>query len=462
MASNTSIADRIADWVAGFEFEQASPGAIEAAKRCLIDICGVAIAGSRTPATRIAAGVANRTYAAGQSRVLGSARQIAAPGAAFVNATAAHALDYDDTCFVGIVHPSAIIMPALAAVSDELNISGAEFATAFIAGFEVQSAAAAVLGNNLYEKGWFTTSVLGVLGASAAVARARRLTGDDMRQVLRLAAVQGAGVRAVQGTLAKPLLAGRASECAVSTVDMIVDGATAPADAFESPKGFVHAYNDGKADTAVLDEMGRRFVIEAPGVAFKLYPVCSSAQAAAEITAIIMREAAIEPNQVARIDCEATPLVMNSLVYDNPTSAQQAQFSMPFAVACIVVHGNIGVHHIDACVLADPELRDAMAKVEMTLSRELASDPTTLQHYPEAAIVTVTLRDGRKLRRFHGAATGLPSRPMSNDDLTRKFLACTHDLVPTDLARQWLERVNAIEKAGLGFRLLDGLDFDGH
>jgi len=444
-SAHPSIADRIADWAASLTLDGVPSPAIETAKRCLVDVCGVAAAGSAAPVAQSARGYSQANFAAGPCFAFAAERRLAAPGAAFVNAATAHALDYDDTCYVGMTHPSAVVFPAAVAAAEAAGASGRDLLAGFVAGVEVEAALGGALGLRFYEKGWFCTAALGTVGAVAAAARARALDPETTRQAVRLAAVQMLGLRAVLGTTAKPLTAGRASEIGVSAVELAMRGAEGPADALEGPGGFIRTANDGEADLAALEALGQDFVLERPGIAFKLYPVCSAAQPAAELTGELLDALQADGAAVRSVLCEVTPFVESCLLYHVPASVTEMQFSLPFAVACVLTHGTIAVGHLNLATLQDPGVGAALPKVEMRRSEALANNPETRDRYPEAAIVTVTLEDGRSLQRTKMAATGMPDVPLGDAALDRKFLDCAMTLLPEAAARDWLACIRGVE-----------------
>jgi 2-methylcitrate dehydratase PrpD len=440
-----TIADRIADWSCGFTLDAAPPAAVEAATRCLVDVCGVAAAGMGTEAAGAARAYAASVFAPGPCFAFGVDRGLAAPGAAFVNAVSAHALDYDDTCYLGITHPSAVVFPAAAAAAEDAGADGRALLTAFVAGIEAEAALARALGPGLYDKGWFNTAVLGVVGAAAAAARAAGLDRETTRQALRLAVVQALGVRAVQGTQAKPLTAGRASETGLAAALMARLEVDAPAMAVEGPSGLARVFNGEDADASALDALGRDFALVSPGIAFKLFPLCSAAQAAAELARDLLAELGADSGEVRRALCEVTPFVEMCLPYGVPESVAQMQFSLPFAVACALVHGTVEVGHLSLATPEDPKIRATLPKVEMRISEVLSRDEDQLRRYPEAATVTLTLADGRALTRTRLAATGMPEDPLDDDALDRKFLVCAGTVMPEARARVWLARVRAVD-----------------
>jgi 2-methylcitrate dehydratase PrpD len=443
--SSHTLADSFGIWAAELSLESIPTAVIHQAKRCLIDVIGVAVAGTDTVVSRMARAHVDDQYAEGRCAVLAGTGGTVAAGAAFANAIAAHALDFDDTCYAGIVHGSAIVWPAVAAATEAAGGSGADLLSAFIVGVEVEYTLGKVLTDHLYERGCFNTSLLGAIGAAAGAAKAMRLDARQAGQAISLAACQASGVRAVLGTPAKPYLAGRAAETGVHAANFARSGLLAPADAFEEHRGFIKVLNDGVAEPAEIENLGRVYCLENPGIAFKLFPVCSAAQAAAEATTEILADENIDPDAVERVLCEVTPLVHISLTHDRPETVTQAQFSMPFAIGCMLAFGGLGVDRLSAATLADSHLRRCMAKVEMVLSPDLAENPEVPTCCPEGAFVTLFTSDGRSFRRFNGAATGMPQKPMSDGDLERKFRDCAKTLLDAEEMDALLDRIRVVD-----------------
>ena len=187
----------------------------------------------------------------------------------------------------------------------------------------------------------------------------------------------------------------------------------------------------------------------------KLYPLCSAAQAAAEAMLGLLAEHAIDPRSVDKVLCEVSRLVRISLTFERPASVSEAQFSMPFAVGCILAFGGIGVDRLSEATLADPALRAAMAKVEMREWEMSADDPEIDRTCPEGAVVTITTSDGRAFRRFNCAATGMPANPMPGAELEAKFRACAGPVLSDEQAEAWLARICAVEALPTLARLFD-------
>jgi 2-methylcitrate dehydratase PrpD len=166
-----SATSRLAEFVAKSRWEDCPAAAVEAARRAILDCLGVMLAGSAEPAARIIQTVADTEGGAPLCTVVGTGRRTGAVWAALCNGTAAHALDFDDTNFAMMGHPSAPVLSAALAAAELALADGRALAHAFLLGFEVETSLAEVLNPPHYERGWHATCTLGTLGAAAAAAR---------------------------------------------------------------------------------------------------------------------------------------------------------------------------------------------------------------------------------------------------------------------------------------------------
>jgi 2-methylcitrate dehydratase PrpD len=149
-----------------------------------MDTIGVSIAGAQSDAAGFARALCIEGGARGWSTVLGTSRTFSAQAAAFINGTAAHALDFDDNCYAGFVHGSAVVAPATLAVGQKMNATGADAVTAFVVGVECEYAVGAASMSALYDRGWWTTGVLGPIGSSMAAAHLLGLDATKTRAAL--------------------------------------------------------------------------------------------------------------------------------------------------------------------------------------------------------------------------------------------------------------------------------------
>jgi 2-methylcitrate dehydratase PrpD len=437
--------ERLAQWTASLVFAAVPEPVRAVARTCLIDTMGVALAGATTAAATHARAVALSVAAPGEASLLGDRRRLAPPAAAFANAAAAHALDFDDNCYAGVVHGSAVIMPAALAVAETVNASVADLLTAFVAGSEAEYAVGAATGIGFYERGWWTTGVFGPVGACAAAARLLGLDARATASALGMAVAGAGATKACFGTDAKPLLAGRAAETGVIAALLAARGATGPADALEHPRGFARLFNGGAFDGSEIDALAAGpWRLLDPGIDVKRIPLCLSAHAAVDAVRELVASHGIRAADVARVICEVPALVAANLVHPRPRTRQEAMFSMPFAVAATLLFGDVGLRQLADEVIADPRLVELMARVEM-LTGPAWDDPSLRSTAPEGARVRIELHRGGAVEGFCAAPRGAASRPLSAAEIDAKFRDCASLAGDAERAADLLRRLRTVE-----------------
>ncbi|MGN6570107.1 MAG: MmgE/PrpD family protein [Pseudolabrys sp.] len=417
-ASDTTLARRFGCWAAALTRDDIPDLVALAARRSILDTLGVMTAGAAHPATQRA--IAAFGGEPGSCRTIDGAR-VSAASAALINGTAAHAWDFDDTSYTGIMHGSAVILPALLAAADEMDADDAAVLAAFIAGSEIAYALGDVLTHSHYFRGWWSTVTLGTIGATAAAGKIYGLDAHALASAIGLAAANAGGGKAVFGTDGKPFLVGLAARTALDIARAARAGLDGPAQAFEDQRGFIALLNDGKAMPAEAATLGIRWRLVDPGLLIKRYPVCSAAHALIEQTAALCHM--VDADRIAAIDCHVSSLVDISLVYDEPVNAQQAQFSLPYAAACAALRGGLALDDLGSAAIADPKVRALMRKVSRFVDPDLSSDAARARA-PESARVVVRLTDGSRREGLCPVAYGMPTRPLTDDDLAAKFSAC--------------------------------------
>lgn len=441
----TSAIEQAAAWSSKLTLADIPEAVRKVARDCFVDTLGVALAGAQRPVVTKMRALAEAQYGAGDATLLGGKQRMTAPAAALVNGTAAHALDFDDNCYSGFVHGSAVIVPAVLAVAEIEDVSGGDLVTAFVAGCEVEFAAGDAATPHIYEKGWWTTGVLGPIGAATAAARIMKLDPQKTGHAIGLAVAGTGGAKSCFGTDGKPALCGRTAEAGVAAALMAREGCSGPLDAFENSRGFAKLLNDDIFLPECFAHFGRDWRSLKPGVDFKRIPICLSAHAALDAVMDIMAQHRIAAGDIERVVCDVSPIVTANLAYDDPETPQQAQFSMPFAIGCMLVKGDVSLAELSQSVVDDPAVRQAMRRVETVTSERWKAGGADVRSFPEGAHVTVTTRDGKRFEHFNGFARGTTARPLSDDEIARKFMSCGAGPLGQDAAGVLLDRLRGLE-----------------
>src|SRR5262245_57480284 len=187
----TSNGARLADFVAS-----ATPPAVAltCAASAIRDTIGVTLAGAVEPAARIAQSMAAEE-GLGRCVIVGTGASSSPSWAAFANGVAAHALDFDDMCFVSLAHPSCALFPAALAAGERSHASGGALLEAYVVGVELECRLGKVMHPRHYhDRGWHCTSTIGTVGAAAAAARVLGLSPGETGHALGIAASSACGL----------------------------------------------------------------------------------------------------------------------------------------------------------------------------------------------------------------------------------------------------------------------------
>jgi 2-methylcitrate dehydratase PrpD len=383
------------------------------------DTIGVMLAGSGEPAARIAQSLVAEEGAGG-CRVLGTALTTSAGSAALANGVAAHALDYDDMCFVSLAHPSCALVPAILAAGELAHATARTLLDACVVGFEIECRLGTVMNPRHYhQRGWHCTSSIGTLGAAAAVARVLGLDAAATRHALGIAASSACGLKENMGSMVKPLHAGMAARNGVMAARLAQRGFTASPQAIDGPQGYLVAMDSQQSSLdAAVDDLGARWEINDTGVTVKLYPSCAATHPPLDALTAIVRREEITCDQVAAIDVEADSMTPRLLIHPNPSNGLEAKFSMPFCAAAAVVYPRIGIETFDVAQIRNMDVQSLMPRVTLRANPAFDSAAPLSQ-----ARVTVRLHDGREWSERADGARGYPGR-LSDQELSAKFTDC--------------------------------------
>ena len=412
------------------------------AARAVLDTIGVTLAGASEPAARIVRQVV-AANGSGACTVLGARERAGAADAALANGTAAHALDYDDMCFVSLAHPSAPLVSASLAAAELDGRPGRALLDAYVVGFELEARLGRAMNPRHYQRGWHCTSTIGTIGAAAAAARLLDLDEAAAGHALAIAASEACGLKENFGTMVKPLHAGLAARNGVLAALLGRAGMTAAAGALIGPQGFVKAMDGERAPSVdeLCAELGTRWEIVESGITVKLYPSCAATHPMLDVLLDLKRRERFGAEDVDAIDIGVDAITPTVLIYDRPVTGLEAKFSMPFCAAAAAVYGRVGIDTFADNRIRAAELEALRPRVTMRVDPTLdASAPPLTQ-----ARIAVRLRSGRVLTASAKGARGYPERPATDEQLAEKFVSCAGRAMPESDAVAALDVVRDIE-----------------
>ncbi|ALM82438.1 MmgE/PrpD family protein [Bordetella sp. N] len=414
-----SISQRLAQGIVRARPEQTAE-ARATGRRMLLDIAGIAVAARAQPYVRAALDAIDQD---GPCTVFGHARRLGVQDAAFVNGTAAHGEDFDDTYEGGPVHAGVVIVPALAAAAERHGFSGSDFLRGMAVGAEVMCRLCAVAPTKTHKAGFHPTAVFGVFGAVAGVGAALRLTEQQLTDAFGIAGSLASGIieYLADGSWTKRLHPGWAAQSGYRAVRLALGGFKGPRTVFEGSHGVFHGFAntlDGDFD-AMLDGFGDKWIW--PTIAFKPY-ACGTMCHPYIDCARAFGQLGLDPATIASIECEAAEGVLHRLwepldAKQAPPNAYAAKFSVPYAIAVAILRDDAGLGEYDDDIVKQADI--------VALARKVTYVVDPANPYPKqfTGHVKVTLTDGKVHEFRQGYFKGGVDHPLSDDDLTHKFHA---------------------------------------
>jgi 2-methylcitrate dehydratase PrpD len=326
-----------------------------------------------------------------------------------------HALDFDDVIAV-MGHPTAPVAPVALGLAETLDASGAQALAAFIAGVEAECRVAALLGPSHYAAGWHGTATYGTFGATAAAAALLRLEESELLHAFGLAGTQAAGLKSVFGTMSKPLHCGKAAANGLLAARLGAAGFTSDTDILGSAQGFAATQSRDPDLGRALRSRDRAYVVDA---LFKYHAACYLTHNTIEAANLLRTEADVAPSDIRAVTVQVESMHMGVCNIEAPATGLECKFSLRMTAALALS----GEDTFDDRLFSD---QTAVRADLVALCRVVAVTPTA---GGPAAIVTVTLADGRELSRT--ADVGIPVRDLGAQQakLERKFRHLVRDVL---------------------------------
>ncbi len=402
--------------------------------RHIVDTWAVSVAGSTAaPVAGLHTTLAPVPDGSG-ARVFGIPGQFSARDAACINGMAGHFHDYDDDDpNICIGHPSLPVVAALTAAAEQSDVTVAQFLAAYVVGVETTMHVGRMVNPSHYNRGRHCTASLGVLGAAAAVGVLRGASPQHILTALRLAATLSVGFKANFGTDAKPWQVGVAAAHGVWAAELAAAGLTVGENCLFGPGGMAQLSSDVAADSQA--RFGRPWGMVEPGMNIKLYPCCSSTHTAIDGILSALHETGTRLDEIADIEVWVGEDVPSILIHDIPNSGLEAKFSMRYCVAAAAVHGPLALAHFTDEALRHPRVTELMQRTRVHVDSSLPRSPTGVTHQSRVLLVR---HDGGRVQREFPQPYGSAARPISQDDLSRKFSACVQPVLgPQACERLW-------------------------
>ncbi len=386
---------------------------VRQAKRCILDLVGVAASGLQTDLSRI-----TRNFAVGHlgtsergARILLDGRRASPAGAAYAGASTIDAFDAHDGHALTKGHAGVALVPAVLAAADASErIDGRDFLACVVLGYEIATRAGIALHASASD--YHTSGAWNALGCAAVVARLLGLGAAETRHALGIAEYHGPRSQMMRCIEHPTMLkdgSGWGALAGVSAAYLATEGFTgAPAITVEAEE-----------HRSLWADLGTRWrVLEQY---LKPHPVCRWAQPAIEAVDALVKRHCLRAERIANIRVETFGLAVR-LGLRAPSTTEEAQYAIGFPMAAMLARGQLGAAEVMQDGLAD---RDVLQLAQRIVLRE---NEAFTRRFPaeRIAVVTIELDDGTTVASGPTTARGDRERPLGDDELLLKFraLAC--------------------------------------
>jgi 2-methylcitrate dehydratase PrpD len=436
MNQETFVTKEAAAFATNLKFQDLPDEALRIARRCVLDGLGLMFAGSDQPCTNIVKRQSMGLGIVPEAIALGAeATKLAAPLAALINGTAGHAMDWDDTqlsvtpdrIYGLLTHPTIPPLAAGLALSEKIGkVSGKDFLTAFLAGFEVECKIAEAIRPDHYKKGFHTSGTVGTFAAAITAGKLLGLSESQLCHALGASASLAAGIRVNFGTMMKPVHVGRAAFNGVSAALWAADGFEACPEGLDGQWGFFQVTGGGFDREKIVGCFGNPHTIIDPGVSIKPYPCGVLTHPSMDTMLALVKEHDLKPEDVAEVVLSAGYNILNPIRYQVAHNELQAKFCMPFLLSAILISRRAGVKEFTGHYVNSEPVQAMMRRVRTEFDPAIEA-----KGYEKIrSRVEVVLKSGQKIVRDSGEAyRGGPDNPLSDEDLQAKFTDCSEKIL---------------------------------
>ena len=451
----------VAEFVSGLNYKDVPASVIERVKLLILDSIGCGIYGAGLPWTEILKKTLGGIDSSDSCSLLGSYEKLSAPHAALVNGTQIQGFELDDVHRNGVLHVGAVTLPPLFAITEgRADISGKEFLTAAVAGYEVGPRVGLCMGQEHIGQGWHSGATLGVFSAASGAARLLNLSALQTINALGIAGTQSAGLMAAQfGAMVKRMHAGRSAQSGLYGALLAEQGFTGIQDVFEAPYGGFCSTFSRSHDRYNLDALTDGFGIdfEVMRVALKFYSCVGSNHTSLDAIKHIQSRRPFGVDDFEKIVIHGSQVTVDHVGWPyQPQGLTSAQLNLPFCVATLLLEGDVFVKQFT------PDCVENQARIDLSRRVKVLHDPeiTALgAKFRHKVRVDVHYKDGNLESETREAPIGSEHSFGSESDIVDKFLKLTDgiiDSITQDEVVETMLKLETIDDARKLVRLIAG------
>jgi 2-methylcitrate dehydratase PrpD len=411
----SSYFEQISEFICKCQFDHLPPEVIKRACEVTADTLAAIAAGAREQEVKA---LSERILAAkgqGISTLIGSGEKTEPLKAALINGTAGTFLELDEGNQFGRGHPGIHVIPAALAVAEEKGLSGPDFITALVLGYEIGTriGIACKLRMSMHPHGTW-----GTVGAAVAVGKLSGYDVTAMKEIINVSSSLGLATSRrtmLEGGTVRNVYAGVSGYMGIMAHDLVQSGFIGEADGLQTVYGSV--VSESFDTDAMVEELGKRFEIARNY--FKRHACCRYNHGTLDALGEIMSrrpDHKILPDEIDKVEVETYSLAAQ-LCDPNPQNMLAGKFSIPFAVATSIVHASTGVESFTPDAVRNPIARELAQRVSVVEDPEL----TAMMPAHRPSKIKIALKDGSVLEAQTLTNKGDAEDPYNDEELRAKY-----------------------------------------
>lgn len=438
--------ETLSEFSANLTFEDIPKKVLDHIKLLFLDGVGCCIHGNTLPWTKTLMEVVLNSEDIQECTLIGTNIKTTLLNAALINSTAGHGFESDDIHRESILHPNSIIVPVSINVSEKIkNISGKDFLTAVVAGYEVATRVGSAAGTELLLRGFHPQGTHGTIASTVTAAKLMNLNKSQTLHAIGIAGSLGAGLMAAQeGAMVKRLHSGRAAEAGVLAAELAAKKFTGISNIIEADYGgFLSSFSGKNNFVRSTDQLGE--VWECANTGIKPYSSVTSIHAALDCLKTIMRNNKIISSDIKQIKAKIShpTYVHCAWAYENH-NVTSAQMNIYYGLALMALEGELFVDQFSAEKISNPEILGYMKKISAEVDPEIEKLGHEFRHMASVELIT---NDNKKFIHTEKFRKGSPENPIPRNEILEKFNSLAKFSYDHEKIENIKEKIEKIEKS---------------
>lgn len=438
----TDRTKQLCHFIKTLRYEDIPPAVIERAKMMVMQTVGVSLCSTELKQVQDAIAIAKEMSpgSEGTATLWSDGAKVSWEAAALAAGTMGDTLDWEDCSVTG--HPSAGVIPTAVIASEVLHKSGKDLLTAVVVGYEVYQRVALAGRSNIVG--------YNIFGNLAVLMKLLDLSEEQMNQAFGVGtacAIIPANVHEITMSDSLNYLYGFRAESTITMIKTVLSGIENMEDAFDDPSAYLAHCGYQEPEWLTL-ELGEHWMMM-DMLLVKHWPANVFVQTYAELAARLVTKYHFNPDDVEEIIVRPSVAFRTWYTDTGYESITQAQFSIPYAVACAMYHPDPGAVWYQPDTMKDPKILALLNKVKadgfvkmggMKLIKDLIDGK-----HPEKFMI-VRLKNGSEFVESAFTHPGHPSYMLTREEFQDRFRLQTVNVLPREKAEGAIDCICHLEE----------------